>query len=203
MKRTYIVLFAVFLSSCGTPAAPAAAVTSPSIRTPSMTQLPPVTVTPVCISSEPTQDDVDAVLSYTDDVFDLAVWEQSYEVGDQGVSVTWQNIPQSAVVFLEAIIFPCGYEEPDLNHYLNDAHWDALFANYDSYEMVDECRSDTGLRLYQFEAVSQGFDYSISYWSENDTAERIITTMITFPFGSEATLDDYAAQLFPELTHCS
>jgi hypothetical protein len=78
-----------------------------------------------------------------------------------------------------------------------------LFANYDNYEMIDECKTDDGLRLYQFEAASQGFDYHINYWSENDAAIRLITTMITFPFGSESTLDDYSIQLFPELPNCS
>ena len=146
---------------------------------------------------------MDAALSYTDDIFEPSEWEQSSALGDESVSVTWQNIPQSAVVFLEAIIFPCGYEEPDLNRFLNEDHWDALFANYDSYEMVDECKSDVGLRLYEFEASSQGFDYNISYWSENDTDERIITTMITFPFGSEETMDEYSIELFPELPNCS
>jgi hypothetical protein len=200
MKRIYPVFLAIFISSC------AASTSTPTIsptETPSVTKTPLATVTAVCISAEPTQEDVDAALSYADDVFDPADWEQSYEVGEERVSVILQNIPQSAVVFLEAIIFSCGYEEPDLNRYLNDDHWDALFANYDSYEMIDECRSDDGLRLYEFEAVSQEVDYNISYWSENDTNERIITTMITFPLGSEATMDEYSIQLFPELPNCS
>jgi hypothetical protein len=124
-------------------------------------------------------------------------------VNEESVSVTLQNIPLGAVVFLEAVIFPCGYEEPDLNHYLNEDHWDVLFANYDSYEMINECRTDDGLRLYEFEAISQGFDYNIRYWSENDTAERIITTMLTFPFGSEDLMDEYSIDLFPELPNCS
>lgn len=203
MKRIYPVFLAIFLSSCATSGAPASTSTIPSTATTSVTKTPLATVTAVCISPEPAQKDVDAVLSYTDDVFDLTEWEQSYQVDEERVSVTLQNIPQSAVVFLEAIIFPCGYEEPDLNRFLSDDHWDALFANYDDYEMIDECRSDTGLRLYEFEAASQGFDYNISYWSENDTNERIITTMITFPVGSEETMDKYSIQLFPELPNCS
>ncbi|MBL8080343.1 MAG: hypothetical protein JNM55_20400 [Anaerolineales bacterium] len=203
MKRTWFILIAVFLSSCGQPAASASTDTPPRKETPSITETPLTTVTPVCISPEPTQEDIDAALSYTEDVFASTDWEQSQAVGEQSVSVTWQNIPQSAVVFLEAVIFPCGYEEPDLNYYLSDDHWDALFANYDSYEMTGECETNDGLRLYQFEAASQGFDYNISYWSENDTNERIITTMITFPFGSEEKLDEYSIELFPELPNCS
>jgi hypothetical protein len=203
MKRIYPVFLAIFISSCATAGTPAPTSTISPTETPTVTKTAPVTVTAVCNSPEPTQEDVDAALSYTDEVFDLTEWEQTYVVGEERVSLTLQNIPQSAVVFLEAIIFPCGYEEPDLNRYLSADHWDALFANYESYEMIDECRSDVGLRLYEFEAVSQGIDYNISYWEENDTAERIITTMITFPFGSEATMDEYSIQLFPELPNCS
>jgi hypothetical protein len=203
MKRIYSVFLAIFISSCATAGIPTSTSTISPTETPTVTKAAPVTVTAVCISPEPTQQDVDAALSYTDEVFDLTEWEQTYVVGEERVSLTLQNIPQSAVVFLEAIIFPCGYEEPDLNRYLSDDHWNALFANYDSYEMIDECRSDMGLRLYEFEAASQGIDYNISYWEENDTDERIITTMIIFPFGSEATMDEYSIQLFPELPNCS
>jgi hypothetical protein len=205
MKRIYPVLFAIFLSSCataGTPA-PTSTFTASATETPSVTQTSQTTVTPVCISKDSTQKDIDRALSYTDDVFDVAEWEQTYGAGEGNISVTWQNIPQVAVVFLQVIIFPCGYEEPDLNRFFNDDHWEALFANYDSHEMIDECRSEVGLRLYEFEAGSQGVDYNISYWSENDTNERVITTMITFPFGSEAIMDEYSIQLFPELPNCS
>jgi hypothetical protein len=199
MKRFWLILPVIFLSACGTP--PTAII--PSETPPPATELPLSTVTPVCKSTEPTDDDVDAALEYTADLFDPAEWEQSYEVFDDKVSVTWQNIPQSAVVFLEARIFSCGYEEPDLNKIFSDEYWDALFVNYEGYELISECRSNLGLRLYEFETASQGFDYHIRYWEENDTDNRIITTMIIFPFGSESTLDDYSTELFPGLPNCS
>src|SRR5690348_9986934 len=112
MKRMYSVLLAIFLSSCTTPAAPPSTFTASPTKTPAITHTPLATVTAVCISPEPTEEDLDAALAYTDDVFDPAEWEQSHSMGEESLSVTWQNIPQSAVVFLEAIIFPCGYEEP-------------------------------------------------------------------------------------------
>src|SRR5690348_13073614 len=107
MKRTYLVFLAIFLSSCATSGKPAPTSTftiSPA-KTPAITEAPLATVTAVCNSPKPTQEDIDAALDYTDDVFDSSEWEQSHVVGDESVSVTWQNIPQSAVVFLEAIIF--------------------------------------------------------------------------------------------------
>jgi hypothetical protein len=203
MKIIYPVLCAIVLSSCGTrPAPPPVSTVSPS-KTPSITQTPLATVTAVCIAPGPSEEDVEIALDYGGDVFDPAEWEQSHVVDEEIVSVTWQNIPLSALVFLQVIIFPCGYEEPDLNRFFNDEHWEALFANYDSYEMIDECRSEQGLRLYELEAVSQEVDYDIRFWSENDTNDRIITTMLTFPFGSEDLMDEYSIELFPELPNCS
>jgi hypothetical protein len=203
MKIIYPVLFAIFLSSCSTPPTPTPTSTVSPSKTPVKTQPPLATVTAICVPPGPSDEDIDAALNYAGDVFDPAEWEQSHVIGEESVFVTWQNIPQSAVVFLETILFPCGYEEPDLNHFLDDEHWDVLFANYESYEMIGECRSDDGLRLYEFEAVSQGFDYNIRYWSENDTNERVIATMLTFPFGSEDLMDEYSIALFPELPNCS
>lgn len=203
MKIIYPLLFAIIFSSCSTPPSTTPSAAISVSETPAITEMPLPTLTAVCIASSPTQEDIDSVLDYSGDVFDAGEWEQSHVVNEESVSVTLQNIPLGAVAFLEAILFSCGYEEPDLNHFLDDEHWDILFANYDSYEMIDECRSDQGLRLYEFEAVSQGFDYNISYWSENDTTERIITTMLTFPFGSEDVMDEYSIALFPELPNCS
>jgi hypothetical protein len=203
MKIMYPILFAIVLSSCSTPSTPPPTSTVSPSKTPSITQAPPATVTAVCIPPVPGEEDVEIALDHGGDVFDPAEWEGSHVVNEDSVSVTWQNIPLSALAFIQVIIFPCGYEEPDLNHFFNDEHWEALFANYDSYEMIDECRSEQGLRLYELEAVSQEVDYNIRYWSENDTNERIITTMLTFPFGSEDVMDEYSIALFPELPNCS
>ena len=106
---------------------------------------------------------------------------KSYSVAEGRVTVTWQNTPLGAVVYLEALIFPCSYEEPDLNAYFSDENWKAIFANYESYELIDECKTDDGLRLYEFKTQNQGFEYEIRYWVENDTDTRVIVTMIVFP----------------------
>ncbi len=167
------------------------------------TDKPLPTVTPVCISPEPTQKDIDRALAYTGNVFSTPEWEQSYIVSDTTVAVTWQNITQGAVVYLEALIFPCSYEEPDLNNYFSDENWKALFQNYESYAPIAECKTDTGLRLYQFKTQNQGFEYEIKYWVENDSDTRVISTMIVFPAGPESPMDDYSQRLFPDLPNCS
>ena len=129
-------------------------------------------------------------------------WQKDFSVGEGRVTVTWQNTPLGAVVFLEALIFPCSYEEPDLNAYFSDENWNAVFANYESYELIDECKTNDGLRLYEFKTHNQGFDYEIRYWVENDTDTRVIVTMIVFPLESELLLDEYSSMLFPDYSTC-
>lgn len=198
---------AVIISSCGKPnvAIPTSTLPPPSTFTPQtqLTDKPLTTITPVCISPEPTQKDIDRALAYTGDTFSAPEWEQSYTVLENRVALTWQNIVQGAVVYLEALIFPCSYEEPDLNKYYSNENWKAIFQNYESYELVVECKMDIGLRLYQFKTQNQGFEYEIRYWVQNDTDTRVIVTMIVFPVGSELLIDDYSLRLFPNFPNCS
>jgi hypothetical protein len=195
---------AAIVSSCGKPAAATPTLAPPPTSTPKIqpTDTPLPTVTPVCISSEPTQADIDRALAYTGDIFSAPNWEQSYTVNETAVAVLWQDAPQSALVYLEALIFPCSYEEPDLNIYFSAENWNAVFANYESYELIDECKSDGGLRLYEFKTQNQGFEYEIRYWVENDTDTRVIATMIVFPLETKLLLDEYSSMLFPGYSTC-
>ena len=206
-KQLFIFLaIAMIVSSCGTPATATPTPVPPPTSTPTPkiqpTNKPLPTVTPVCISSKPTQGDIGRALAYTGDAFSTPDWERSNTVSENSVAVTWQNIAQGAVVYLEAIIFPCGYEEPDLNKYFSDENWKAVFANYESYEKIDECRRDDGLRLYEFKTHNQGFVYEIRYWVKNDTDTRVISTMIVFPLESKSLLDEYSSTLFPGYSTC-
>jgi hypothetical protein len=206
-KHLFIFLAVAFIvSSCGK-----SSVAIPTSTPPLFTSTPPTqptknplpTVTPVCISPEPTQKDIDRALAYTGDAFSAPDWEQSNTVSENSVAVTWQNVVQGAVVYLEALIFPCSYEEPDLNKYYSDENWKAIFANYESYESIAQCRTNAGLRLYQFKTQNQGFEYRINYWVQNDTDTRVISTMIVFPAESQSLLDNYSFSLFPNLPNCS
>lgn len=195
MKKSFFAFVIVFLiSACG----PRATETPPSIAT-----VPPAALaTPACISSEPTDTDIDRALTYTSGLFSAPKWERTYTVGGGRVSVTWSDSADTAVAYLEALIFPCSYEEPDLNNFFNLDNWQIIFANYESYQAVAECRTDNGLRLYQFSAVDSGFTYNINYWAKNDTDTRVIGMMIVFPAESSALMDEYSNSLFPELTSC-
>jgi hypothetical protein len=112
------------------------------------------------------------------------------------------NNAQGAIVYLEAIIFPCSYEEPDLNNYYSDENWKTIFQNYEGYELLDECKTNAGTRLYEFKTQNQGFEYEIKYWVQNDTDTRVISTMIVFPLESKLLLDEYSSMLFPGYSTC-
>jgi hypothetical protein len=201
MKKLIFIFLAaaVIVSSCGKPDA-----ATPTFITPTPTITPTIqpTVTPVCISSNPTQKDIDRALAYTRSTFSKPDWEQSYTVNESAVDVLWQNISQSALVYLEALIKPCGYEELDLNKDFSDENWKAVFANYESYKLIDECKTNDGLRLYEFKTHNQGFDYEVRYWVENDTDTRLIVTMIVFPIELKLLLDEYSSLLFPDYSTC-
>ena len=157
---------------------------------------------PGCVSPEPTQEDIDRALSFAGKMFDTSDWTRSYSVAETRVSVTWLNDTLGAVVYLEALIFACGYEEPDLKKYFNADYWPIIFENYESYGMTNECRGSDESRLYQFDTVNLGSDYFVRYWAKPDTDHRLVTVMMTFPFQNNAALDDYAYRLFPMLTTC-
>jgi len=211
MKKQLFLLLAaaIMLSSCGKPV-----VTPPTITPPPATPSPSPTqkinpteepfpaATPVCISPEPTQRDIDRALSFTNTTFDGLGWEKNYTVADNRVSVTWLNNAQGAVVYLEAIIFPCSYEEPDLNIYYSDENWKTIFQNYESYTLIAECKTNTGLRLYEFETQNQGFEYRVKYWVKNDTSNRVISTMIVFPLEAKLLLDEYSSMISPGYSTC-
>ncbi len=202
MKIKFSIFLTVlfFLSACGG---------KPGTSVPSLIQPPVVAteiaakVTPVCIGSEPTQNDIDRALSYTGDLFSAPEWVRSYTVADGRVSVVWSNDPLGVVAYVETLIFPCGYEEPDLDNFFSTDSWKIIFANYESFEPVTACKIDSGVRLYEFKAVTAGFNYNIRYWAQNDSDNRIIGTMIVFPVDSQSLMDEYSTRLFPDFISCS
>ena len=199
IKPSLFLAIIIFLSACGGKVNTAVPIsTEPPVAA---SEIVPK-VTPVCISSEPAQEDIDRALSFTGDLFGAPEWVRSYTVYEGRVSVAWSNDPLGAVAYVEAFIFPCGYEEPDLNNFFSDENWQVIFANYESFEAGSACKTDDGLRLYEFKAVTDGFEYHIKYWAQNDTDTRVISTMIVFPVESQSLMDEYSNRLFPKLISC-
>lgn len=199
MKKSFLAFVIVlFIAAC---AAPATATTANELPLPAIDP-PAAQATPACISQEPTAADIERALIYTEDLFNGPEWERSYTVGGGRVSVTWSDGADAGIAYLEVLIFPCTYEEPDLNNFFSAENWQVIFANYENYQPVAECKTDDGLRLYQFSAVDSGFNYDIKYWAENDTETRVIGMMIVFPAESDALMNEYSDSLFSDLVSC-
>lgn len=202
-KVLFSVLILLILSACGSATPPA---TDPAFAP---TKIPLATVavvesTPtefVCVVPEPTDVDIERALGFTGKLFETEDWERSYTVAEDKVMVTWLHT-NGYLAYLEALIFPCGHEEADLNHYFSDENWDIILSNYESYTLETDCNNDSGLRLYEFIATVNDFDYEIKYWVMSDTDTRVISLMLVLPFGFEAEMDEYAYSLFPTLDFC-
>ena len=199
IKPLLFLAVVIFLSACGGKVNTAVPIsTEPPVVA---SEIDPK-VTPVCISSEPAQDDIDRALSFTGELFNAPEWIRSYTVANGRVSVFWSNDPLGTVAYEEALIFPCGYEEPDLDNFFNDENWQTIFGNYTSFEAVSACKTDDGVRLYQFKAMVDDVEYAIKYWAKNDTDTRVLGAMIVFPVESQSLMDEYSASLFPNLVSC-
>jgi hypothetical protein len=194
IKFSILLITAIFLSACEIPGAVLATPSLPSVGQP--------VVTPGCISREPTQADIDHALTYAGKIFSGIDWVRSYTVETNRVYVTWSNGPLNALAFTEALIFECGYTDSDIDAYFSGENWNTIFANYESYQAISECKSTNKLRLYQFTAQKAGFEYAIKYWTLNDTDTRVMELMIVFPVDSKSLMDEFSSRLFPELTSC-
>jgi len=216
-KMTFALVILFLLSGCGpasntpTPDLPTLIPPSPEPSASAPTELvvqstekaqPDPQATPICISSQPAQADIDRALEFTGNLLDRLDWQKSYTVADGRVSVTWFSEALASVAFLEALIFPCGYEDPDLDFYFSEENWEIVFGNYESYRMLNECRLDDGTRLYQFRTVENGFSYDVRYWTVNDSDTRVIAMMFVFPVETPETAEEYAYSLFPQLINC-
>ena len=228
MKRLLAGFFILFLTACGSSASTSPTADLPALLPPTPTQGsasteeviepalpvevtsviaqptddPVILATPVCIDAAPTQADIDRALSLPGGIFDGGDWERTYTVASDKVVVSWYNASIPAIVNLEALIFPCSYEDPDLDVYFNDEGWAIIFGNYQGYTYVNECSDDGGLRLYNFVAVDQGVAYNVRYWVLSDTPTRVISFMSVMPQGASAQTEEIAYALFPQLQSC-
>ena len=204
-KVLFSILILLILSACGLSSASDSPTVVPTIQTKPtlipLTESVTETEESACISTEPTQEDIDRALGFTGKLFENEQWEQSYTVMDSRVAVTWLHV-DGFLAYLEALIYPCGYEELDVDNYFSDENWEIILENYESYTFDAECRNDSGLRLYELFVVADGIDYEMRYWAVNDTDTRVITIMLVFPLGFEDTMDEYSYSLFPTLDTC-
>lgn len=203
MKKILSALLILFVSACNSSApetgVPGLIQPSPAPPTESVSVEIP---TPICNAPEPTQEDIDRALGFTGKLFETSDWIRTYTVSADRVSVLWDSPSLAAIAFLEVLIFPCSYEDLDLDNFFSADSWQIVFGGYENYETLNECRNDTGERLYQFIVTSDGFEYDVNYWSVNDTETRVLTMEIILPIELEDLMEEYSYSLFPQISSC-
>lgn len=153
-----------------------------------------------CVPTEPTEQDINDILSFYKKTFNVPGWERSYTVMSDRVAVTWMHNEFGGVAYFENLLFSCGSAYEQIDEYLSKDSFEIIFTDYDSYEETDACQM-SGLHLYQFDVINQGEPYQIRYWAEPQSDTRVYITMLVFPKDSPR-LDEYAASLYPQLTAC-
>src|SRR5688572_19595102 len=86
----------LLLPACGLPSASDSPTVVQTIQTKPtlipLTESVAETEESACISTEPTQKDIDRALGFTGKLFENEQWEQSYTVMDSRVAVTWLHV---------------------------------------------------------------------------------------------------------------
>lgn len=154
-----------------------------------------------CGPIEPTDEDIQHVLSLGKEVFSSTDWIRSYTVEPYRVSATRHNDSEGAVAQIDYNIYTCGYTQADLDSYFSDENLNNMFADYESHNVAHFCEKSS-LALYQFDLVYQGAQYSANFWVKQESDTRLLTMRLIFPKESSATLADYSNKIFPELTSC-
>lgn len=208
MKKILSALLILFISACNSSTPTFVSTTNvpgliqPSPAPPTEAVVLEVPTTANCIDIAPTPADIDRALNFTGKIFENENWVRTYTVSADRVSVLWESASLGAIAFLEALIFPCGYEDLDLDNFFSLDSWQIVFGGYESYDFLSECRNDNGQRLYEFVLTTGGFEYDANYWSVNDTETRVVTMEIIFPIESEIVFDEFSYSLFPQIPSC-
>ena len=153
-----------------------------------------------CELAEPTEQDINDILSFFKKTFDAPGWERSYTVMTDRVAVTWMHDEFGGLAYFENLLYACGGAYDLIDEYLSNDSFIIILTDYDSYEETASCQK-SGLRLHQFNVINQGLPYQIRYWAEPQSDTRVYITMLVFPTDSPH-MGEYAESLYPQLTVC-
>lgn len=154
-----------------------------------------------CGPIEPVEADVRFVLNIGADLFNQPEWVKSYTVEPYKVSLTRRNDNQSAIAYVEYLMYNCGYGQAEWDEYFSDAGFAIVFGNYEGYTSTGFCEEGK-LELYEYDLVEEGAPYVARYWVKKQSDTRILVVMLVFPQEQRALLDSYAGRLFPDLRSC-
>lgn len=154
-------------------------------------------------SNSPSGSDLDYALEFTSDIFEGSQWDESHQVLDERVTVTWRNASEFSITHMEYVVFPCGYNQESIDWYFSQSNFEeVIFQSYEDLQIGKTCSKSDTLLLKEFAARSGGLDYDIRYWIVLEQPDRILDIFIAYPTDQKATLDSYANELFPSLAAC-
>ena len=178
-------LFAFFLAGCDLPLS-AAQAAGPSDD---------------CGPIEPTEADVQKMLSFGREAFTSTDWQKTYTVAPYKITLTRTDAVEQALAYSEYLIYTCGYGQPEMDKYFNDEGFNVIFADYESHTLSNFCEIKN-LALYEYDLVDNSQPFKARYWVKQDNDTRILVYMLVFPQTSSATLDEYSQKIFPDLAVC-
>lgn len=164
-------------------------------------EVAPVATRAIVCASIPEEQDIENLLALVGDTFESPNWSQSITSDANRTTGTWRSDLSGAVAYIEVLHYDCGITQQQVKQYYDDAGFQVIFANYDSYNQVDWCVAD-GTRLFEFIAVSGGSEYHVQYWVKQLTPTRVADFMLTFPASQPGQQAEYAGRLFPDLPTC-
>jgi hypothetical protein len=154
-----------------------------------------------CGMIEPTQREINKILSFGGNAFPPEQWSRTWTVEPYKMSLFRQNETQQAIAYIEYLIYTCGYGQAELDEYFGNEGLDIVFDAYESHSMVNFCEEEK-LALFQFDLMDQGAKFSSNYWVEQTDDNHVLAVLLVFPESGAAQLDEYSKKLFPELNSC-
>jgi len=154
--------------------------------------------------SQPTDQDVQDALDFTGAAFSSADWSRSYTVTADRVTVTWMNDAESALGYLENLVYPCGYTQDDVDTFFSEQNLkDVILQNYDRPELKSSCSiNKQKLDLFEMTAWLHEQSYLVRIWVTQPSDTRLIYVFLTFPDSGADSLQQVAQNLFPMLPMC-
>jgi hypothetical protein len=168
---------------------------------PASTATQPTGPTDNCGPIEPTDADIQKMLSFGKESFTSNDWQKSYTVEPYKISLTRRNDAIQAIAQSDYFIFTCGYGQTEMGNTFNDANFNLIFSNYESHALSKFCEIKN-LALYEYDLTLNGQPFKARYWVKQDTDTRILAYELVFPQTGAATLNEYSQKIFPDLSAC-
>lgn len=154
-----------------------------------------------CGQIEPSRQDIEEILSFGAEAFPFEEWARKYTVEPYKMTLFRQKEAESAIAYIEYLVYTCGYGQEELDEYFSDAGFAIAFGGYESHTMAAFCEQGN-LALYKFDLMNEGVEYTSHYWVEQTDDTHVLAVMLVFPKAGSAQLDEYCRKLFPKLTSC-